>query len=138
MKKGFQMARPYTEDFRKKALDLVKGGMHIDEVARLLNIGRSNVFLWKKKLEETGSCAPEKKWQRGYGNKILDLEKFKSFALGHKHLSAVEMAKIWGNITPKTIRKYLHKIGFTVKKSPLATRKETNKNVWSTWRLSNR
>ncbi len=132
------MAIPYPESFRKKVLKLVDSGRSIDEVAQLLNIGRANIFLWKKRRKETGSVAPAQKWQRGYGNKILDLVKFKSFALEHKHLSAVEMAKIWGNITPKTIRKYLHKIGFTVKKSPLATRKETKKNVWSTWRPSNR
>lgn len=132
------MARPHSEMFRKKVLDLVDGGMSIDEAAQLLKIGRASIFLWRKKRRETGSVAPEQKWQRGYGNKILDLVKFKSFALEHKHLSAVEMAKIWGNITPKTIRKYLHRIGFTVKKSPLATRKETNKNAWSTWRPSNR
>jgi transposase len=128
------ITKAYPEWFRKKALDLVDGGTKVDDVADLLKISRSTIYLWRKTRKRTGSFAPASKWQVGHSNKIVDLEKFEKFALENKDLSAVEMAKTWGEVSPKTIRKYLHKIGFTVKKKLLITKNEMKKSVKNTWK----
>ncbi len=129
------MAKPYSEEFRKRVFILIEAGKSVETVASLFCIGRATVFAWVKKYKETGSFAPEEKWQKGYGNKITDSNEFIAFVKANKNLSAVEMAEKWGNITPKTFRKYLRKHGFTFKKKLLDIVKEAKKNVKFIWNI---
>jgi transposase-like protein len=40
--------RPYPPEFRQRALDLVRSGLPVPEVARLLGITESCLYRWKK------------------------------------------------------------------------------------------
>lgn len=127
------MAIPYSEDLRKKAMKLVDSGKKVEKVAKILDIAPVSLYRWKKQRETIGSLAPKKDWRKGHGHKIPDLEKFKAFAEENKGLTAIEMAEKWGNITPKTIRKFLHRIGFSQKKRLTGTKNSAKKNVKYIW-----
>ena len=131
--KGEMMATPYSEDLRIKALDLIDGGKEVGEVVSLLKISRASLFLWLKLRRETGSVAPKKDWRKGHGHKIKDLEKLRNFADQNQGLTGIEMAKKWGDLSPKTMRKWLHYIGYTQKKRVTGTKNEMKKNVKHIW-----
>jgi transposase-like protein len=42
------MSRPYAPEFRQRALDLVRSGRAVPEVAKLLGIAESCLYRWKK------------------------------------------------------------------------------------------
>jgi transposase-like protein len=42
------MPRPYSPEFRQRALDLVRSGRPVPEVARLLGIAESCLYRWKR------------------------------------------------------------------------------------------
>lgn len=127
------MAVAYSEDLRKTALNLIDGGKEVEDVAALLKISRASLFLWIKLRRETGSVAPKKDWRKGHGNKISDLEELKKFADENQGLTAVEMAEKWGDLTPKTMRKWLGRIGYTQKKRVTGTKNEMKKSVKYIW-----
>ena len=53
------MPRPYPPEFRQRALDLVRSGRSVAEVARLLGIAESCLYRWKRQdLIDRGS-SPE-------------------------------------------------------------------------------
>lgn len=128
------MAIAYSEDLRKKAMNLVDAGSKVADVAKMLDISEVSLYRWKKQRDIQGSLAPKKDWRKGYGHKISDLEKFRKFAEENQGLTAVEMATKWGNITPKTIRKFLHRIGFSQKKRLMVTKNGVKKNVEYIWK----
>jgi len=127
------MAMAYSEDLRKAALSLIDSGKELEDVAVLLKISRASLFLWMKLRRETGSVAPKKDWRKGHGHKISDLEKLKKFADQNQGLTAVEMAEKWGGLTPKTMRKWLGRIGYTQKKRVMVTKNEMKKGVKHIW-----
>lgn len=127
------MAVAYSEDLRKTALNLIDSGKEVEEVVSLLKISRASLFLWMKLRRETGSVAPKKDWRKGHGHKISDLEKLKEFADENQGLTAIEMAEKWGGLTPKTMRKWLGRIGYTQKKRVMVTKKEMKKSVKLIW-----
>ena len=74
--------------------------------------------MWLKRREKTGNYQAIKDYQKGYGTKITDLNKFKEFALKSGHLTQKEMAEAWEtNISDRTISKALKKIYFSRKKN---------------------
>ena len=42
------MPRPYPPEFRQRALDLVRSGRPVPEVAKLLGVAESCLYRWKK------------------------------------------------------------------------------------------
>ncbi len=127
------MAIAYSEDLRKRAVGLVEKGRKIEVVAKLLNIGRTSLYRWVKQKQEKGSLASKKEWQKGYGNKIPDLEKLKEFVQVNKGMTAVAMADFW-QVSIKTMCKWLKRIGFTRKKNPMAMSSGMKKVVSYTWK----
>lgn len=127
------MANPYSEEIRKKALSMVEKGLSVLEVVKLLDISKSSLYLWQKQLREDNTLAPKKDWRKGHSSKVTDLEVFRKFAEENEGLSAKEMADKWGNISKKTICKWLHRIGFTRKKRLTVTQKEAKKNAEFIW-----
>jgi transposase-like protein len=70
------MPRPYPPEFRQKALDLVRSGRSVVEVAKLLGIAESCLYRWKKQ-DLTGrglKPAPESAELAAARRKIRDLE----------------------------------------------------------------
>jgi len=51
------MSRPYSLDFRKRAVALVEGGRSRREVARLFGVGEASVVRWCQRAQATGSPA---------------------------------------------------------------------------------
>lgn len=85
--------------------------------SKIFNISRNPIDLWLKRREETGSYQAKQQYQKGYGAKITDLEKFKEFAQKNGHLTQKEMAEAWEkDISDRTISKVLKKINFSRKK----------------------
>jgi transposase len=58
------MSRPYSLDFRERAVALVKGGRSRREVARLFGVGEASVIRWCERAEATGSPAAKPMGQR--------------------------------------------------------------------------
>jgi transposase len=78
-----------------------------------LKIGKASLYLWRKQRRETGSVEPKKNWRKGHSQ---DLKWFRQFVKENEGLTTKQMAEEWGNITQKTICKWLNRIGFTRKK----------------------
>ncbi len=110
------MSIAYSEDLRKRAVALVKRGRKIDSVVKLLNRVVATLFQRATKDRKGESLAPKKDWRKGHSNKIPDLDKFKEFAQENQGLTATAMAEKLGNISLKTVGKWLKRIGFTRKK----------------------
>jgi hypothetical protein len=68
----------------------------------------------------------QEKWQKGYNHMFKSIEEFKDFIKENKGLATKELAEK-KNTTPKTIRIWFHKAGFTVKKNRFAMLKEMKK-----------
>jgi transposase len=123
------MGIAYSEDLRERAVALVKRGKKVYIVAKLLQIGVPTLYRWVAKGKKGESLAPKKDWRKGYGNKIPDLDAFKQFVEENQGMTATSMAEKWGNISLKTMCKWLGRINFTRKKKAMATLKGTKKNV---------
>ncbi len=111
------MPAPYSHDLRSKVIEALERGMRKSEASKIFNISRNTIDLWLKRREETGSYQAKQQYQKGYGAKIPDLEKFKEFAQNNGHLTQKEMAEVWEfDISDRTISKGLKKINFSRKK----------------------
>jgi len=112
------IAQPYSEDLRKRAMDLIDNkGCTIQETTEALSISKATLYLWRKQRREKGTLAPEKNWRKGHSHKIKDLNAFKKFVDQHQGCTAQEMANQLGNISLKTVCKYLKRMGYTRKKN---------------------
>jgi transposase-like protein len=72
------MPRPYPPEFRQRALDLVRSGRSVPEVAGLLGIAQSCLYRWKQQdLIDRGSRprrdgpSPRSSWRHGRGSVTL-------------------------------------------------------------------
>ena len=73
------MAMAYSEDLRIRAIDLVKTGMSISQVSRLLKISRPTLYRSIEQFEKTGLTAPSQSLQPPQIGKIKDWKKFQEF-----------------------------------------------------------
>ena len=120
-----EMAAPYSYDLRKKVIEAIDGGMRKSQASKIFKLSRNTIDLWLHKRKETGDYKASDGYQKGYGAKITDLEKFKEFARKHRSQTQREMAEAWsGEISDLTIGKALKKIGFTRKKKLTAIERE--------------
>ena len=110
-------ANAYSEDLRIRAIDLVKTGMSISQVSRLLKISRPTLYRWMEQFEKTGSTAPRRSVPPPQPGKITDWKKFQEFIKINGDKTQKELAKLWGNVSPDTISRGLMKLGYTRKKA---------------------
>ena len=111
------MPAPYSLDLRTKVIEALDRGMKKTQASKIFNISRNTIDLWLKRREGTGSYQAKQQYQKGYGAKITDKEKFKEFAQKNGHLTQKEMAEAWEkDISDRTISKVLKKINFSRKK----------------------
>jgi transposase len=85
------MPAPYSYDLRIKVIEAIDGGMGKTQASKIFNISRNTINLWLNKRKQTGDYRAEKGYQRGYGAKITDLEKFREFARKHGSQTQAEM-----------------------------------------------
>lgn len=110
------MAVGYSYDLRKKAVELVEAGNRISAIARMLNIGRSALQRWVGYARKDIDLAPKKNWQKGYGHKITDLEKFRKFVDENSDLTLEQLANKWGAVKRTSVQRAMKKIGYSKKK----------------------
>ena len=122
------MPAAYSYDLRKKAMQALDEGESREFVAKRFKIGKTTLYKWQQRRKETGDFKSKKLGNGGYNHKITDWNAFAEFAQKHGGKTLLEMAKLWGNISCKTIHKGLKRIGFTRKKRPMDTKKGTQKN----------
>ena len=89
------MPAPLSLDLRTKVIEAIDRGMKKTQASKIFNISRNTIDLWLKRREKTGSYQAKQQYQKGYGAKIPDLEKFKEFAQNNGHLTQKEMAEVW-------------------------------------------
>ena len=69
------------------------------------------------------------------GHKVKDLERFKKFVDENSGLNSIELAEKWEEkATPKTIRKWLHRIEYTKKKRLIFIKNKMKKSVKYIWK----
>ena len=122
------MANAYSEDLRERSIGLLEQGYRVGEICALLKISQPTFYRWREQKRLTHSLKPKENWRQGHSQKITDLEAFKTFVNENAHLTSLEMANKWGNISSKTIRKMLKRIGYTRKKRLMDTWKGMSKN----------
>jgi transposase len=124
------MPAPYSYDLRIKAIESVRRGERKIDVCRMFHISRNTLNLWLKREQETGDCKANVDFQKGYGHKITEWERFRQFVNEHGGKTQGEMAKVWGeNVTQQNISNALRKIGISRKKKHTAIKNETKSNV---------
>lgn len=91
------MPRPYPPEFRQRALDLVRLGRSVVEVAKLLGIAESCLYRWEKQdlIDRGLKPAPESAELAAARRKIRDLEEENKIL--RKAAAAVEQV-----VPPKT------------------------------------
>jgi transposase len=124
---------PYSTDLRLKAVSLVESGTTILQVAQLLNLGYATIRRWLKLKRTTNSVQAKTGYQKGHSNKIADLEQFRQFVDNNQGKTAIELAKLWNNVSHTTICTYLHRIGYTRKKRVIYTEKGMKQTVSYIW-----
>jgi transposase len=111
------MSKAYSTELRARALLAVASGEKIGKTAKLFGISERTLFIWRKQQEKSGKISAIKHYQRGYGHKIQDLDKFRDFVIKNPGLTTKEMALMLGNISASSIKRYLKKINFSRKKN---------------------
>lgn len=120
------MAKAYDYDLRIRAIKLIDSGLPITDVHILLNISRDTLYAWIKLKARSGDLISRKPGRKGSSHKVKDLAKFKEFVQINADKTQTELAALWPiPIAQTTIGRYLRKIGFTLKKRPMATVSET-------------
>lgn len=130
------MGKAYSEDLRLKAVKAVKNGDKQKDVCKNFSISRSALHSWLVLYKSTGSVKAASGYQKGCNHKVTDLKKFKEFVDKNTGLNGVELSAKWGNITPKTMRKWLHRIGYSCKKKAISIGNETKRSVKNIWKRS--
>lgn len=111
------MAIAYSQDLRKRAINLIERGMSISNVSRLLKISRPTIYKWRHQWEKTGSTRPLTNSPPPQPAKIKDWRRFREFVDNNGDKTQEEMAILWGNCSRHTISRGLKKIGYTRKKN---------------------
>lgn len=118
------MPSPYSYDLRTKVLEAIDDGMGKTRASKIFKISRNTINGWLSRRNETGDYRAKEGYQKGYGGKIQDLEKFQEFAREHGSQTQKEMAEAWPeSISDVTLGKALKKINFTRKKNLWISRK---------------
>jgi transposase len=124
------MARPYSNDFRQKAMQAIElDGLKKSEASQLFNISRNTINLWCQRQAETGDIKPKARPVTRQRLKIKDLEKFGEFIQQHGDKTQSQLAQLWeSEVSQSTISRAIAKIKHSRKKKPTAMSKETKPN----------
>ena len=66
------MAIPYSNDLRRKVINLIKQGKKQTEISELLSIDKATIFRWNKRTKEVGN--PDFKGYHDNSDKIKILQ----------------------------------------------------------------
>lgn len=115
------MGKAYSEDLRLKALAALDGGQKKMSVHRSFGIARSTLDDWLALRDKQGHLAPAPRETRT-GRGFFDAARFERFAREHGHKTLGQMRVVWQEqhgqlLSEKTFSSWMHKIGWTRKKS---------------------
>lgn len=120
------MAIPYSNDLRKKVINLIKQGKKQTEIAELLSIDKATIFRWNKRFKEFGNA--DFKGYHNNSDKIkIRLEKLEKIIQNNPSLTLSEMAMKIGNVSDVTVMNCLKKAGYSFKKSHGYIKREMKK-----------
>ena len=124
------MAKPYSDDFRKKVMQAIElDGLKKSEASQLFNISRNTINLWFQRQAETGDIRPKARQISQQHLKINDWGKFRVFVKEHGDKTQREMSELWdAEISQPTISRALQKIKHTRKKKHTGSSNETKPN----------
>ena len=130
MERSRLMAKPYSNDLRRKVLHAIEvDGLPKSQVSQLFHISRNTINLWLHRKAETGDIQPKQRQTPPRAEKITDWEKFRAFVKAHGDKTQAEMAALWeGEISQRTISRALKKIGQSRKKKRTAIANGTRVN----------
>jgi transposase len=109
----------YSKDFRERAIAFMDAGHTQKELREVFGIYPSEVFKWRKLLEETGSLEPRYKKERNSKINLKELEK----ALEEKPDAYLSELAIKFGCTKQAIFYALKRLKLTYKKRRLHTQK---------------
>ena len=124
------MAKPYSEDFRRKVMQAIEmDGLKKSEASQLFNISRNTINLWCQRKAATGDIKPKPRQAVKTSSKITDWEKFEAFVRANHDKTQAELAQLWSGVSQRTISRALQKITHTRKKKRMATSNATKRDV---------
>jgi transposase len=110
----------YDIKFRQLVMDYLGEGHTEKETAAAFKISTSTIWVWKSKLNETGTLAPKKR--KGTWRKI-DPEKLRAYVAQHPDAYQHEIAAAFG-VRLYAIQKALKRLKITRKKNDSVPRSE--------------
>ncbi len=120
------MAIPYSNDLRRKVINLIKQGKKQNEIAELLSINKATIFRWNKRFKETGNA--DFKGYHNNSDKIkIKSEKLEKIIKNNPSLTLSEIAINLGKVSDVTVLNYLKKLGYSFKKNHGYIRNVTKK-----------
>ena len=120
------MAIPYSNDLRKKVINLINQGKKQTEISELLSIDKATIFRWNKRAKEFGNA--DFKGYHNNSDKIkIRPERLEKIIKSNPSLTLAEMAIKIGNVSDVTVMNCLKKAGYSFKKSHGYIKNETRK-----------
>jgi transposase len=115
----------YSNDLRKKVIDLIESGKKQTDICKFLNLSKSTVIRWHNRYKEMGNANYIVNKKSTQSNKISDLSKFKEFIDSNNDKSILELKYLWVNykgsnreVSKGTIHYVIkNKLNYTFKKS---------------------
>lgn len=110
------MAIPYSNDLRRKVINLIKQGKKQTEISELLSIDKATIFRWNKRAKEVGNA--DFKGYHDNSDKIkIRPERLEKIIKSNPSLTLSEMAIRVGGVSDVTVMNCLKKVGYSFKKS---------------------
>jgi len=102
----------YSKDTREMVLEYLSKGHTEKETQKELGVGTTTMWLWKKKLRETGSLADKER--RKTPHKLPD-EELRAYIAAHPDAFFTEIA-VHFNCSDEAVRQACKRLGITRKK----------------------
>jgi transposase len=121
------MARAYSVDLRIRAIQALEKGLDIYTICKQFVISRATFYRWISVYKKEKRVDPKPVNKSGHSHKVKpeEYEEFVEFVKNNGHMNSIQLAKKWGRgMTPKTMRVWMYKLGFTRKKNSSYTSKE--------------
>lgn len=112
---------PYSKDLRKKVMEYLKGGRSQKEASEVFGIHRNTISIWKIRYKKEGIYDS----RRRLGNRSkIDYEKLEAFVNANPNVKLSEVGSKFG-ISGWHAGRLMRRLGFSYKKKPLPTWKQT-------------
>jgi len=121
---------PYSTDLRKKVISFLEAGNTQKATSIIFKLNPKTVSTWYSRYKNEGHYLPRKRL--GARSKI-EKNKFSTYVTKHPNATSADIGKAFG-LSASGARYWLRKLGYSYKKKPLLTWKQTKKSVQNTKR----